>query len=980
MVNDAGEPVGSRGGPRVGRWLERVPRIGGAFVIVLGILALLGWILDLPALTSLHPLLGTTKPNTAVGFVALGVALWLSQDLDRRRSRNVCGAFVVLLGVATLGQYAFDVDVGFDRLLVRDAVESAEPLRMSVMTALEFVLLGAALMLLDVTIGKNAERPAEWLALVAGFASLLALLGYAYGVDSLYDVRPYNAIALQTTMAFVVCMFGVLCARRDHGWMGILTAPGPAGASARRLLPAVTMIPTLFGWLQIKGQQAGIYDGPFGTGLLAASNVACTVALVFWTARELHVANTERDRVESELGSSEAALRESEARRSTVMTAALDAIVIMDRAGTITDFNPAAETTFKRARATVIGKPLVELLIPESLRERHRAGLKRYLETGERRILGRRVETRGLRGDGSEFPAELAVVPASVGAEPFFAGYIRDITEHRRMLEALEASEARFRHLSSSGIIGIVLSDTLGNIYEANDAFLRIIGYTREDIAAGNVRWTDLTPPEWRHLDRAAVEQLARSGVAQPWEKEYERRDGTRVPVLVGVTMLDAPRCMAFVLDRTEQRRAEEGRARALAAADRASIHREQAERALRSAEEQLRQSQKMEAIGVLAGSIAHDFNNLLSVILSYTELLRQELAPADPMRADVDEIQQAGTRATELTRQLLAFSRRQVLQPRSMNLNDAIASMTQMLRRIIGEDVELTLLPAPQLGTIHADPGQIEQVLLNLVVNARDAMPRGGKLTIQTADVEIDAASSSAYLELEPGRYVMLSVSDTGIGMDPATQARVFEPFFTTKEKGKGTGLGLSTVYGIVKQSGGHIWLYSEPSSGTTFKVYLPRTDAPPEPAERPLPVAATLRGHETILLVEDDEHVRALALTILRRHGYLVLEGRTSGDAILICEQSSNIDLLLTDVVMPRMSGRELWERLSRTKPKMKVLFMSGYTDDAVVRHGILSSEFAFVQKPLTPTTLLSTVRSVLDAGVGAQSGAGASRPRSS
>ena len=380
----------------------------------------------------------------------------------------------------------------------------------------------------------------------------------------------------------------------------------------------------------------------------------------------------------------------------------------------------------------------------------------------------------------------------------------------RRAEAALLESEARFRRLSESGVLGIVISDVAGSILEANDAYLKMVGYSRQELLQGDVRWADLTPAEFAHLAARAVDQLRTTGVASPWETESLRKDGQRVPVLIGVAMLEYPKAIAFIVDLTERRKAEAGR--------------EQAELALRHSEEQLRQAQKMEAIGRLAGGVAHDFNNVLSVILGYAEFLLDELKAPDPLHDDVRQIHDAASRAAGLTRQLLLFSRQQVVEPRVVDLREVLLSMDKMLQRILGEDVAL-LLVAPQTDArVTVDPSHIEQVVLNLVVNARDAMPTGGKLTIELAEVELDESYAQNHVPAKAGPHIMLAVTDTGAGMDRATQARIFEPFFTTKELGKGTGLGLSTVFGIAQQSGGNIWVYSEPGKGTTFKVYLPR------------------------------------------------------------------------------------------------------------------------------------------------------------
>jgi signal transduction histidine kinase len=378
----------------------------------------------------------------------------------------------------------------------------------------------------------------------------------------------------------------------------------------------------------------------------------------------------------------------------------------------------------------------------------------------------------------------------------------------------------------------------------------------------------------------------------------------------------------------------------------------------------QLEQAQKMDAIGRLAGGVAHDFNNLLTVILGRTDILMHPLKPEDPLRRGIELIQRTARRAADLTRQLLAFSRKQVLEAVVLDLNAVTTDMKDLLGRLIGEDIALVTTPSPDLGRVKADRGQIEQVIMNLAVNARDAMPQGGHLILETENVDLDAEYVRRHVGARPGPHVMLAVSDSGVGIPREIQPHIFEPFFTTKEQGKGTGLGLATVYGIVKQSGGYLEVDSEPGRGTTFRIYLPRVDATAPAAERSTRPAAADGGTETILLVEDEEGVRELARDILRASGYTVIEARNGAEALLLCERHQGpLDLLLTDVVMPRMSGRELAERLAPLRPDLSVLYMSGYTDDAVIRHGVLGAGTAFLQKPFTPSALISRVRETLD-----------------
>jgi PAS domain S-box-containing protein len=527
---------------------------------------------------------------------------------------------------------------------------------------------------------------------------------------------------------------------------------------------------------------------------------------------------------------------------------------------------------------------------------------------------------------------------------------VRAAAELERMQaeESLRLSEKKYRDIFESAPIGIFQSTPDGRFISANTTLARILGYaSAEELMAVNITEDVYLNREQR---AALIDEYDSMGRAYDLELLWKKKDKT--PVWIQLTAFAAKdeerktlHYECFVRDITERKKAED---------------------ALQRAEEQLRHSQKMEAVGRLAGGVAHDFNNLLTAIMGCSELLSLQLSAGDPLRPLADEIFRAGERAAALTAQLLAFSRKQMLQPKVLSLNSVVTDLEKMFRRLIGEDIELVTVLAPDLGPVKADPGQLEQVILNLIVNSRDAMPGGGKVIIETSNVDFNDMDLSAHPDARTGPYVMLAVSDTGAGMDSETRSRIFEPFFTTKQVGQGTGLGLSTVYGIIKQSDGDISVYSEPGAGTTFKVYLPRVKAESEKrtGEKESKFAGMPRGTETVLVVEDDQTVRKLACRALRLSGYHVLEAANAGEALLICERHEGlIHLMLVDVIMPQMNGRDLALRLSPLRPEMKTLFMSGYTDNAVFHQSGLDSNVLFIQKPFTPNIISRKVRQVLD-----------------
>ncbi len=504
----------------------------------------------------------------------------------------------------------------------------------------------------------------------------------------------------------------------------------------------------------------------------------------------------------------------------------------------------------------------------------------------------------------------------------------------RRVAETgMRRSESRLRRLSESRLLGVHIATRSGRLVEANDAFLEMIGYSQEDLRAGAVDLAAISPAQYLDLDARSFLETEARGVCAPYEKAYVRKDGGSVPVLTGSARLDdAPdEIIWLTLDLSATKRAE---------------------RALRETEERFYQAQKLDAVGKLAGGVAHNFNNLLTVIISRCELLRRRAERAPELRLDVEAIHTAASRATGLTRQLLAFTRGQVLEPVPLDLDETVSELWRLLEPVIGDDVTILTLPSGRLGRVLADAGQIQQAIMNLVLNARDAMPDGGTITIETTNVD-----------LVDGPHVAVSVTDTGRGMDDATRAHLFEPFFTTKEVGKGTGLGLSTAYGIVKQSGGTIDVTSEPGAGSTFTIYLPRVPEEVGP-HTPSVAMAPLQGSETLLVVEDEPALLQVVGETLREGGYTVLEAANGAEALTMCwEYDGQIDLVLTDVAMPGLSGSDLAQQVASVRPSVRLLLMSGYSAGNG-SSGALSLASPFIAKPFTPAALARKIREILDA----------------
>jgi PAS domain S-box-containing protein len=789
-----------------------------------GATVLAGWSAGPPILTRLIPGLPPMVPLTAAGFVGLGVALWLAEPAGRggrrRRVAVTLAMIVSALGCTILAEYATGRSTGLDTLLLGHAVRSVQaklPGRPYLGTAVAFLMEGLAVAFVG-SARRRRYSPAAILAPGAALLASVALLGYIYGVTYLRAASDFTGMAVPTAITFVIFSVGVMMARPDRAPMSAFTSPGPGGVLARRLIPALVLLPYLIGLLGVAGRDAVATNT--ATWLVTASTGGSIALLAFAVTTTVSVLNK-----------SDRALQSEQEQNRVMIAAATDPFISLDQRGVITAWNQSAETVFGWTASEAIGREAADTIILPQLRDAHSESLSGLITGGSPDSLGTRVERQLLHRDGRELPIEIAFWRAGSGPGLRFHAFMHDITERL----GFQADRERYAH--------------------------------------------------------------------------------------------------------------------------------------------QLEHAQRLESLGDLVGGIAHDYNNLLNVITGYTDLVAEDatrLAGDDtrvePLLADVEQVRSAALRAATLTRQLLVFGRRDVVRPEVLDVGSVISGAGQLLRRALGEHIDLVITAAPGGWTVLADAGQIDQVLVSLANNARDAMPGGGKLTIDTRNVLADEAYVSSRPGLKPGRYVRLAVSDTGTGMTTEVLDRAFEPFYGTKAKDQGAGLGLTTVYGIVTRAGGYAQIHSDPGLGTTVTMLLPATDA--AAVARPVTVLPGLlsarAGGETVLLVEDEPSLWNLAHRILTRGGYKVCGGATPADAIRqATDLEQPIDLLLTDVIMPEMMGNEVAARIRAVRPNLPVLYMSGYAQPVLHAQGVLDTGVDLMEKPYSASTMLTRVQLAIDRG---------------
>jgi PAS domain S-box-containing protein len=1077
--------------------LARALAVGaGSWTLATGIAVLAGWWTRHPGLTRIVPSWPSMLPLTALGLVLTGAALLLSwEPPDRPRpaphlngsaprrptqrprawlllGRGLAGA-AALLNATVLAQDATGTGLGVDRLLFRDGLAAAHEgiARPGAYPAIALLIAAGALLLLDAD-AAGGYRPATALGCLSAMVSIGALLGLAYGLAYPRLASGYTGLAGHTAVTLLVLSAGIVASRPDRPLVRGFDAATPGGRLARRLTPALLLLPFVIGLLTLARRQNDAVDPALAVTVTSFGAMAVLLAVVSSAARELDrvdraqrsaeaVLRGERDLTRALLGglpdgvvvfgpdhrirdvnprwctltglargdligrtppfpwwggdgmadavvferfvrrgqpaSAERVLRrpdgsqipvlatvaqirgrddgrlafvgvysditglqQAEAKFSALLEAAPDAMVGVGPGGDISLVNTRAERLFGYSQDELLGQP-VDVLLAGSSRAAHLAGPGAYPTRSVLQAVTGRLEVTCVRRDGGEFPADVSLSSIQTEDGLLVSAAIRDISERRRNERALRTQQEHTRAILASASDAFVSIDQHGNITDWNRAAESLFGWPVDE-AMGAPLADLVVPGPLRQAHRDGLRRLVAGGLATMLGRRLEvtavHRDGREIPVELSIWRADSltdtgggPQFHAFLHDITDRLALQAERERV-----KGQLERDRYER-------RFQQSQRLESLGQLAGGVAHDFNNLLAVIVNYLDFVGEDVgaaAAADQARwagtcSDIEQIQQATERATRLVRQLLAFGRRDIVMPEVLDLNGVVADLSQLLRSTVGEHIEVVTELAPDLWPLRADSTQIEQVLVNLAVNSRDAMPGGGTLTIDTANVAVEGEGPD---NLPDGRYVRLRISDTGEGMTKEVADRAFEPFYTTKPKGTGTGLGLATVYGILAQAGGHGQIFSEPGLGTTITALLPATSDIPAEAPRPEPPSAP--GGGTVLVIEDEDALREVVRRILTRHGYQVLVADSGPAAIeLAGAHQGAIDLVLSDVVMPHMLGKEAVTRIRAIRPDVRVLYMSGYAQPVLARQGTLDPGVTLVAKPFSDRTLLESVQ---------------------
>ncbi len=920
----------------------------GGVVACVALAILVGWALDVPALISAVPGLLSMNPLTATCFLfgSLSLLLQTAEPLPARAAllSRVFAGLVMLAALTASSRSYSPWDSGLDLVLFRDKVMTAAgaPVRMAPAAAFNFALIGLALLFLDFRT-RRGVRPSVAPAVVAGLLALVVTMGYLYESATLFGIGRFVSTAISTALCFLILSAGIIVARPGGGFHTLLARSTPGGLLARRLLPAALVLPILLGWLTYRGQHLGLFDAAGGAALLAIAIMLIMATLIWRSAVRLDATDEARDLAErmlhdlnedlegrvsertQELARMNEALIDQTRFLHQVLDTSPQLVFVKNWAGQYTLANQAMADLHGTTVEGLIGKTDADLSSDAE-------GVLACLEDEREVMATRRVKvmaegpaTDERTGAVRWFHTIRAPLIGRDGACTRVLGLATDITARHYAEGELRRASDELRALFDASPLAICGLTGDGYVRTWNRAAEQLFGWTAGEVVG---RALPNVPAELYDQYRTFRESVLSGTPVTNVETYRVRKDGETIAVSVSTAPLHdaAGQINGIVVVYSDIRERKE-------------------------LEAQLRQAQKMEAVGQLAGGVAHDFNNLLTVIHTASELLLRDIAEGDRRRADVKEIVDAAERAASLTRQLLAFSRQQVLEPSVVDLNRLVTELEPMARRLVQENIAVVTRLASELHRVVADRHQVDQVILNLVVNARDAMPDGGTLLIETSNVV---------------PHVMLRVTDTGCGMDAATQARIFEPFFTTKPVGVGTGLGLSTVYGIVKQSDGHIRVSSEVGRGSSFEIYLPISHAPeevPAPVEtsrREDPVAPT---EARILVVEDDAAVRHAVCRVLQRRGFDVLESRNGEHALAtLAAVPGSVDLVISDIVMPEMSGLELRDRLRLIQPEVPVLLMSGYSQEAITRLGNRESLGPLIEKPFTVDGLLENIRTVL------------------